>query len=346
MKNRPIIDFIFGILAMSKHMTEITVGLGIHRPEMVPLMADVMQRHDIIILEEPSVAGFKEMLNGRIPIMDYLVGMDTEYPEYSRGIYRVVRELHRAGKAIYQKEPFLDELLGIHEMFGNGKTPGDIIPGTLQHQVYCCERDATAALLAFYKSAIQDGFDSLLEKVTAFARTDAARFKLRNTLRARSIARRLTLGNALFIEAGAMHYPLWVYLNRLVPSHIRVRPLYLSDRVTAPRGVRHCRYGPGDILTLLYEFHPDWSDPPKENLLAARALIHNRIVAKEEVSDLEGNFYHLENESACIRMVQQLTLEECRRMFSRIRRLSHDKAFQMVTDELNRSRNSTFQTRR
>jgi len=35
-----------------------------HRPEMIPLIADQMQQHEAIFLEEPPTADFEQMLKG------------------------------------------------------------------------------------------------------------------------------------------------------------------------------------------------------------------------------------------------------------------------------------------
>jgi len=51
-----------------KFMPQITLGLSVHRPEMIPLVGDWMQRHDAIILEEPPESNFRQMLRGSLSI--------------------------------------------------------------------------------------------------------------------------------------------------------------------------------------------------------------------------------------------------------------------------------------
>ena len=50
-------------------------------------------------------------------------------------------------------------------------------------------------------------------------------------------------------------------------------------------GISRHLYGPGDILTLRYILRPGQPDPMEE-LLAARALIYNKLILKEETASL------------------------------------------------------------
>jgi hypothetical protein len=65
-------------------MNHIRVGFSIHRPEMVPVTARIMEQHDVIFLEEPLEAGFEDMLNSCLGVEDCLMPLDLEYPEFSR----------------------------------------------------------------------------------------------------------------------------------------------------------------------------------------------------------------------------------------------------------------------
>ena len=101
-------------------MKLITIGFSIHRPEIIGITADLMQRHDVIFLEEPPVNGLQGMLQGAQSIDDYLLPADVEYPEFSRRMCRLLRELYQNGKKIIQVEPFLENLLAIHTLFSQG----------------------------------------------------------------------------------------------------------------------------------------------------------------------------------------------------------------------------------
>ena len=68
--------------------SNLTVFLGPHRSEIISLAAAHMRRHAVIVLEEPPDDAFGPMLNGEISIDDYVMGTDTEYPEFSRRMCR------------------------------------------------------------------------------------------------------------------------------------------------------------------------------------------------------------------------------------------------------------------
>lgn len=53
-------------------MQKITLGLSVHRPEMIHFIADRIQQHDAIFLEEPPAADFEQTLKGVLTVDDYL----------------------------------------------------------------------------------------------------------------------------------------------------------------------------------------------------------------------------------------------------------------------------------
>ena len=116
---------------MSKQ--KITLGLSLHRPEMVPFLADLMQLHDAIVLEEPPVDGFQEMLQGSLAVDGYLQALDVEYPAFSRDMCYLLRKLRAEEKKIFQVEPFLEILIGIHEFFAEGHRPDELDPESAQY---------------------------------------------------------------------------------------------------------------------------------------------------------------------------------------------------------------------
>ncbi|MEJ2221159.1 MAG: hypothetical protein P8X80_10110, partial [Desulfobacterales bacterium] len=95
-------------------MKPITIGFSIHRSEVIDITADLMHCHDVIFLEEPPASGLQEMLQGALSIDDYLLPAEVEYPEFSRRMCLLLRELYQDGKKIIQVEPFLEHLLAIH----------------------------------------------------------------------------------------------------------------------------------------------------------------------------------------------------------------------------------------
>jgi hypothetical protein len=212
-----------------KSQLQITLGFSVHRPEMVPLTFALMQRHDALFLEEPPSADFNDMLQGAVSIDDYLMPLDVEYPEFSRRMCRRLRKLHTEGKVIVQVEPFLEVLLGIHDFFAEGHAPEDLPKDSLQYPVYLAERKATGALLTYYQAAVSGSFEETIAAIIKFARLDAARFRLRDSLRVQELVPLIEKYPSAYIEAGAIHYQLGQLLRQKLPKQTRVRPVFLAD---------------------------------------------------------------------------------------------------------------------
>jgi hypothetical protein len=124
----------------------ITLGLSVHRPEMIPYMAGLMKQHEAVFLEEPPAEGFEEMLAGGLSVEDYPRPIDVEYPAFSRAMCDLLRELKTEGKQLLQVEPFLAALLDIHDFFADGGSPRELPRESLLYPVYLAERRATGAL--------------------------------------------------------------------------------------------------------------------------------------------------------------------------------------------------------
>ena len=184
----------------------ITLGLSEHRPEMIPLIESAMQQHQAILLEEPADEGFKHMLTGELGVEDYLRGIDVEYPEFSRGMCYLLRKLRTAGKDILQVEPYLEILLGIHAYFTEGHGPDNLARDSIQYPVFLAERNATRMLISFYNISMSASFEDTIEAVKRFARADAARFRLRDSLRAQAVASLAQEFSSVYVEAGLIDY--------------------------------------------------------------------------------------------------------------------------------------------
>ena len=208
-------------MSLEKHRIstqKITLGLSVHRPEMIPYMADWMRRHDAIFLEEPPAAGFAQMLTGELAVNDYLRELDVEYPA--------------------------------------------------------------------------------------------------------------------IIEAGVIHYPLWRLLRRRVPPYHRVQLIFIADAALHTLGKKGHLFGPGDLLTLMYIFHPTVAQPKREALLAARSLIYSKLVAKEELTENLNSLPHLNDELACIQIARRLSTADCRRLFPLVCGATSSDARQIVAEYL------------
>ena len=325
-------------------MKHITIGFSIHRPEIIEITANLMERHEVIFLEEPPAPGLKEMLKGVLPVDDYLLPAEVEYPEFSRSMCRLLRELYRKGKKIIQVEPFLQNLLAIHTFFSHDHRPDELTPQSIQHQVYLAERDATRALLDYYQNVMSGSFSAAIDAIIKFARVDAARFRLRDRLRADALAAHLTGWSTAYIEAGAMHYALYPMIRKRLPGPVQITPVFLAHRALRTLGAKGHLFGPGDQLTLTYLFHPNISGTLKEALLAARALIYTKLIAKEELSADLKTFPHVRNELACIRTVKALSLDDSKRLFPLIRRVSSADARLIVDDYFRKVKKRPRQT--
>ena len=69
-------------------MPKVTLGLSMHRPEMIPIISRQMRKHESIFLKEPPVEGFGDMLSGNLSVDRYLLEQDVEYPEFSRAMQK------------------------------------------------------------------------------------------------------------------------------------------------------------------------------------------------------------------------------------------------------------------
>ena len=315
-------------------MQKVTLGLGLHRPEMIPLVYVHMQRHEAIFLEDPPDPGFNQMLAGRVGVDDYLKQVDVEYPVFSQKMCQMLRALKSQGKKIFQIEPFMEILLSIHEFFANGHSPEELDKESIQYPVYLAERDATRALVDYYQTVVSGSFDDTVRAIIRFARMDAARFRLRDSLRAQEIASMVRKYSTSYVEAGVMHYPLRQLLRRQMRDKVGIRTIFLADEALLSLGQKGHLYGPGDQLTLLYVFHPAIGKTGRAKVLAARSIIYSKIVTKDEITENLKRFPHLRDELDCIRTANALSLEDCRGLFPLVRRAKSHDALSIVTEYL------------
>ena len=272
------------------------------------------------------------MIGGQLSVEEYLLPIDVEYPEFSRGMCSMLRELHANGKKIYQVEPFIESLIQIHEFFAEGHGPEELARNSIHFYVHRAERAATGALIAYYQTVTTGSFEQTIEAVIQFARIDAARFRLRDSLRMQALSVLVQKHASSCIESGLIHYHLWWLLWKRLRSQVRVQPIFLADAAMKSLGEKGRLYGPGDQLTLLYIFHPTIFNPEREKLLAARSLIYSKILEKIESNEDKGTFPLLRDEVACIQATKRLSLDDCRHLFPLIRRTGTQEARQILID--------------
>ncbi len=297
----------------------LTLAFSSHRPEILPLAAEQMGPCDLVIMEEPATPEFDRMLAGKLSTEDYLQSIDFEYPDFVRATARLLRTLAVRGMTVWACEPFIERLTEIHEHLADGGRPADFRHDPHLGPVYAAEREATGRLLAFYNAATGNDFDRLLGAVCDFAAADAARFVLRDRLRAAAIAERISgFKGRVYVEAGYLHLRLLRSLRRRLPSSAVIRPHFLLQDVYRAAGKRAHLYAPGDRLTLALIFGRP-PDTPRQQLLAARSLIYNRLIVKDEAAPGDDPFPDAAEEIRVIDWVERLTLPECRRLHAQLR---------------------------
>jgi hypothetical protein len=309
----------------------ITIGFSSHQVEALPFIHRQMERHQVIVLEEPPSPNFPGMLKGTISIDDYVMELDSGFPEFGRQMCLLLKELHLEGKTIIQVEPYLERLLQIHELLASGKTAEEISRMPEFWEVYEAEKRATGALISYYSVSTTGAFSAVVEAVKIFARADALRLTLRERLRAKAIASLHRPSETMYVEAGYIHYPLYRYLRQEIGNKNEIKAVYpLGPVIKKLKGKRR-NMGPGDILTLLYALHNN-ANEDMAGLLAARSLIYIKLIEKEELFPGKSGTPHIEDEIKVNRLVDRLDFNQCRELFERIRLSKREKAVETAKE--------------
>ena len=307
----------------------ITIAFSSHRAEIIPFARQIMEQHQIIVLEEPPHPNFADMLTDNLSIANYLMEIDIEFPEFDRLMCNEVRRLHQKGKKLLQIEPYLERLLNIHEYFAQGMAPEDVLDMADLHAVYLAEKAATGMLIKFYARSMEKDFKHVIESVKAFATADARRSNLRSALRSEAIAD-LDTTKKIYVESGYIHYPLYRYLLHNFRNTQNIRSIYLMQPVFRKLGCKRRNMGPGDILTLHYALNL----PIKEdlsNLLAARSLIYTQLIETQEMlPDHSDMTPHTSDEARVNRLVDRLGFEDCKTIYSEIRFKGRQESWDFV----------------
>ena len=301
----------------------ITIGYCSHRVETLNSMNQLMKEHDVIITEEAQNPCFIDMLNKKISIKEYIREEHLEFPEFSQRYYIILRSLHRNGKVILQIEPFIERLMQIYEMFSDGKKPKDIMKIPLLKSVYEVEKKTTAALLNFYESSLKDSFPQVIKKVIKFARADAERFRIRDSMRAEAvvqiITKKPTENKKVYIEAGGIHIFLEKMLRQKMKKKCYIRSVNLMEPVIKKLTGQSSLLPPGDLLTINYILKKSKNEP-FEKLQAGRSLIYIKLLKKDEMLPTrEIEAPHIEDEIKVIGLVSNLPLKQCEELYKKIR---------------------------
>jgi hypothetical protein len=311
----------------------ITVGLASHRLEVLPVVWEEMSHHEAIVLEEPPEEEFPDFLEGNLSTADYLADKDVWFPEFSLQQLEMVKELHARGKTILQVEPYQERLIRIHESLAAGLPRAEVENHPELREVYAAEHGTSRNLLAFYAAAHTAPFLQVVARVKEFARADAVRFRLRDTLRAEALAPLARQFSRLFVEAGYIHLFFLKTLARLITGKARLKFKYALASLSLAALGRPRPMGPGDLLTLYHIFKTPLS-PEKENLLAARSLIHIQLLDKTEKAPGADPTPHLTDEIRAVRLSSPLSLEDCANLYPKVRKAAPEEAVAAVAGYL------------
>ena len=296
----------------------ITIGFSSHRLEVLSAAREEMARHDAIVLEDAPEKDFPALLDGKKTVADYLEDKDPEFPEFSRRQLEIIKELSREGKAIFQVEPYQERLIQIHELLADGVPREKVENRPEFREIYTAESWASRALLTFYGVAHTAPFPRVVAAVKDFARADAARFRLRDNLRAQALIPLSSQFPRLYVEAGYIHLYLIKALGQLLPKRVFLKPMYLLAFPSFAAIGRPRPLGPGDLLTLHYIFDAKISRG-KENLLGARSLIHIQLLEKVEMVSGADPSPHLTDEIRAYQLSKQLSYEDCAALYPQVR---------------------------
>jgi hypothetical protein len=313
-------------------MDAITIAYTNHRPETLLLTEPVMRNHHAIILEEPPHPLFQDTLQGRVDIDEYLMEAEYEYPEFSRMQILLLQELYKDGLEILQVEPYLERLYEIQVFFADGNRPDQLDPSSVDYRVYCCEHEATGRLIDYYQAVRAGTFTDITRAMQDFAKADAARFRLRDSLRAHHLCKHLGRAESTYIEAGPMHQLLSSELKACLPAEERtLRSWCPEDRLAGKFMEGGTIYSPGDLLTIRYILGQAVPDEQAE-LLCSQALIFNQMIVKEEISFNIEDFPHLAQELSALKHIVHLSVNDCRELFAETKELSRTSAMKLVAD--------------
>jgi len=310
--------------------TLFTIGFSTHRPESLPYAQAAMARHQAIVLEEPPSPILPLVLQGTAPVEEYLWELDAEFPEFSRQQVDLLRVLWQQGRTILQVEPYLERLVAIHELFAQEVTPEEVRSQEQLREVYDVERQATAALLRFYEVSLQAPFPEVIAAVQEFARQDAARFRVRDALRAQALAGLAGRFETVYVETGHMHLALPGELRRVLDGRGKVRPHFLLGAVARQRHHRPRVFGPGDELTLAYLGRRPLS-PETAALWAARSLVYIKLLGKEELPASDSPTPHLDEELRLNALMRRLSYDDCARLYPLVKQASPGRAWEILT---------------
>lgn len=296
----------------------ITIGFSPHRIETLPFAKQLMENHDIIILEEPYNPAFYEFLEDNLSLKEYLKTVDFWFPQFIKESSLIIKELYKKGKIIFQIEPYLEKLIKIQQKIAREEKIENILNDPELKEIYWVENKAIGKLLEFYQISLGENFLEIITAVKTFSKADAERFRLRDLLRAKAVLKILPEKGRIYIEAGTIH----LYFKRLIHFYLgkswKIEHKFLLEKFLKPLTGRPWIFPPGELLTLRYILKRK-ENIEIENLLAARSLIYIKIIPKEElIPSSKELFPHITQELKAIKMVNKLSFEDCAKLYKKL----------------------------
>jgi hypothetical protein len=172
---------------------------------------------------------------------------------------------------------------------------------------------------------------TVLESVKEFARADAERFRLRDSLRAEAIAKVITKNDRrVYVEAGSIHVYLEKVLQQKLGKKRQIKPVILLGEEMQKLQRVKTFYPPGDHLTIHYIFKRK-ENKDYETLLAVKSLIYIKLLNKTEMSPTKKTKTpHLEDELKVNSLIEHLSLDDCEALYRQIRFLPRVKALKIA----------------
>ena len=318
-------------------MHEVSLVFSSHRPETVQVATPIMKQHDAIFLEEPPTQEFHDYLEGAMPIHEYLMTLDAEYPAFSRLSCAHLKQMHGQGKPIIQIEPFMEVLSRIHDFFAEGGDPSGIEAASTMFPVYQAEKKATGRLLYYYEKVMTGSFEDTIKAVKGFAKADAERLLLRDSMRAEALVPEVLKYGKSYVESGEIHYALFGKFRKALAGRATLRPVFLMAPIVKPVLGKRQALSPGDILTLLYVYHPHFNKKDTD-ILAARSIVFIKLLQKNEVVSPPGTYPHTLDEVTTLKTVNALSYKDCEALYPRIKLAKTDEARGIVEVYMRRNR--------
>jgi hypothetical protein len=277
-------------------------------------------KNEVIILEEPGT-NLVDLLKGRITIEEYIRNLNTTFPLFTKYQGEMLKRLYDLGKEILQIEPYLKNLERIYKAIENNEFE-EVIKNPDVEAVREIEKRATEALIRYHEAFLHGDFDGVVEATINFTRADAERFRMRDYMRAKEIAKILKTGklpSKILMEAGQMHILLPEYLKKLLKEEVRavISTISLPERIAEKIGLELVP-NPGNELTRKYIIGEKVPENT-EKLLAAKGLIYISLISKDEKMPTKENPYpHLTEEIEVSKFVNKLSYEDCKSKFEKI----------------------------